>query len=138
MLTQEEYLDVLGRKRQGWTIDEIADDLGYHPATISKCLKAGGPPATPLGDPPSSESKNGRRPRRTPPPEPPPTTDIYSDDIVKPPSCGNPSPEPSACAPGIRQRNRSPRYADPQLMDEPTKSQLDSVAPHVPGPNPLA
>ncbi|MGC8471366.1 MAG: hypothetical protein ACP5PM_03615 [Acidimicrobiales bacterium] len=25
---------------------EIAAELGYHPATISKCLKAGGPPAS--------------------------------------------------------------------------------------------
>src|SRR5580704_13902612 len=45
MLTQEEYMDVLGRRRQGWTINEIADDLGYHPATVSKWLKAGGPPS---------------------------------------------------------------------------------------------
>lgn len=45
MLTQEEYMDVLALKRQGWTIVEIADELGYHPATISKWLRDGGPPA---------------------------------------------------------------------------------------------
>lgn len=44
MLTQEEYMDVLALKRQGWTIAEIADELGYHPATISKWLRNGGPP----------------------------------------------------------------------------------------------
>lgn len=45
MLTQEEYVHrVLELKRQGWTITEIAADVGYHPATISKWLKAGGPP----------------------------------------------------------------------------------------------
>jgi len=44
MLTQEEYMDVLALKRQGWTITEIADELGYHPATISKWLRDGGPP----------------------------------------------------------------------------------------------
>ena len=44
MLTQEEYMDVLGMRRQGLTITEIAGELGYHPATISKWLKAGGPP----------------------------------------------------------------------------------------------
>lgn len=45
MLTQEEYVSgVLALRRQGMTIVEIADELGYHPATISKWLKAGGPP----------------------------------------------------------------------------------------------
>src|SRR3954454_22177710 len=45
MLTQEEYVNgVLALRRQGKTIGEIADELGYHPATISKWLKAGGPP----------------------------------------------------------------------------------------------
>lgn len=46
MLTQEEYVHrVLELKRQGWTITEIAAELEYHPATISKWIKAGGPPA---------------------------------------------------------------------------------------------
>jgi transposase len=45
MLTQEEYVnDLLALKRQGWSITEIARELGYHPATISKWLKNGGPP----------------------------------------------------------------------------------------------
>ena len=47
MMTQEEYVsEVLALKRQGKTITEIAAELGYHPATISKWLKKGGPPAT--------------------------------------------------------------------------------------------
>lgn len=45
MLTQEEFMDVLALKRQGLTNREIADELGYHPATIAKWLAAGGPPA---------------------------------------------------------------------------------------------
>ena len=44
MLTQEEYMDVLKLHRQGFTIAEIADELGYHPATISRWIKDGGPP----------------------------------------------------------------------------------------------
>ena len=45
MMTQEEYVDgVLALSRQGKTIIEIADELGYHPATISKWLRNGGPP----------------------------------------------------------------------------------------------
>lgn len=45
MLSQEEYMDVQALKRQGWTIAEIAGELGYHPATISSWLRNGGPPA---------------------------------------------------------------------------------------------
>jgi transposase len=46
MLTQEEYVQrVIELQRQGWSIKEIAAEVGYHPATISKWLKAGGPPA---------------------------------------------------------------------------------------------
>jgi transposase len=44
MLTQEEFMDVQALKRQGLTITEIAAELGYHPATISRWLQAGGPP----------------------------------------------------------------------------------------------
>jgi transposase len=44
MLTQEEFMDVLALRRQGLTISEIAAETGYHPATISKWLAAGGPP----------------------------------------------------------------------------------------------
>jgi len=45
MLTQEEYMDVLKLQRQGFTVAEIADELGYHPATISRWIKDGGPPS---------------------------------------------------------------------------------------------
>ena len=46
MLTQEEYVHrVIELQRQGWSIKEIAAEVNYHPATISKWLKAGGPPA---------------------------------------------------------------------------------------------
>jgi transposase len=44
MLSQEEFMDVLALRRQGLTIREIATETGYHPATISKWLAAGGPP----------------------------------------------------------------------------------------------
>ena len=39
------YMDVLALRRQGLTIAEIANETGYHPATISKWLAAGSPPA---------------------------------------------------------------------------------------------
>jgi transcriptional regulator len=45
MLAQEEYMDVLQLRHQGFTITEIADELGYHPATISRWIEAGGPPS---------------------------------------------------------------------------------------------
>ena len=45
-MTQEEYVHgVLALKRRGKTITEIAEELGYHPATISNWLGNGGPPA---------------------------------------------------------------------------------------------
>ena len=45
MMTQEEYVQrVLELQRQGWSVKEIAADVGYHPATVSKWLKQGGPP----------------------------------------------------------------------------------------------
>ena len=45
MLTQEEYVHrVLELKHQGWSITEIAAELGYQPATVSKWLRHGGPP----------------------------------------------------------------------------------------------
>ena len=37
-------MEVLDLHRRGWTSREIAAELGYHPATISKWLAAGGPP----------------------------------------------------------------------------------------------
>jgi transposase len=52
MMTQEEYVnEVLALKRQGKTMTEIAEQLGYHPATISKWLRNGGPPPARSIDP---------------------------------------------------------------------------------------
>lgn len=45
MMTQEEYMDVTALKAAGWSVAQIARHLGYHPATISGWIKAGGPPA---------------------------------------------------------------------------------------------
>jgi transposase len=44
MMTQEEFMDVKALRGAGWTIRQIADHLGYHPATVSGWLRAGGPP----------------------------------------------------------------------------------------------
>ncbi len=38
-------MDVLAMKRAGMTFEEIGAKTGYHPATISKWFKNGGPPA---------------------------------------------------------------------------------------------
>jgi transposase len=51
MFTQEEYMDVLGMRSQGWSIVEIARETNYHPATVSKWLKEGGPPPARTTDP---------------------------------------------------------------------------------------
>jgi transposase len=52
MMSQEEYVnEVLNLRNQGWTISEIADKTKYHPATVSKWLKAGGPPPARKQDP---------------------------------------------------------------------------------------
>lgn len=45
MMTQEEFMKVNELRAAGWTIKQIAEHLGYHPATVSGWLKAGGPPA---------------------------------------------------------------------------------------------
>ena len=45
MMTEEEYMDVVALARQGWTITEIAEAVGRHPATVGKWLTNGGPPA---------------------------------------------------------------------------------------------
>lgn len=37
-------MDVHALKNEGWTNTEIAEELGYHPATVAKWLNAGGPP----------------------------------------------------------------------------------------------
>ena len=44
MMNQEEYVDLHALKNEGWTNKEIAEELGFHPATVAKWLKAGGPP----------------------------------------------------------------------------------------------
>jgi transposase len=44
MMTQEEYMDAKALRGAGWSIKQIAEHLGHHPATISKWLKNGGPP----------------------------------------------------------------------------------------------
>lgn len=51
MMNQEEYVDARSLKNEGWTNKEIAEELGFHPATIAKWLAADGPPAPPvIGD----------------------------------------------------------------------------------------
>ena len=64
MLNQEEYVKVLDLHRQGWTKKEIADELGCHPATVTKWLTAGGPP-TPRVVPDSERVMTERWRQRT-------------------------------------------------------------------------
>jgi transposase len=54
MMTQEEYMDLLAMRRQGKSIVEIAEELHYHPATVSKWLHNGGPPPRRTIDPPAA------------------------------------------------------------------------------------
>src|SRR6056297_2391035 len=44
MMTQENYVKIKDLRAQGWTIVEIAEETGFHPATVSKYLKSGPPP----------------------------------------------------------------------------------------------
>lgn len=44
MMTQEEFMEVQALHAAGWTIVQIAEHVGYHPATVSGWLKNGGPP----------------------------------------------------------------------------------------------
>lgn len=44
MMTQEEFMDVVALRRQGWTITDIALAVGRHPQTVSAWIRAGGPP----------------------------------------------------------------------------------------------
>ena len=44
MMNQETYVKVHELRQQGWTMAEIAAETGFHPATISAHLRAGGPP----------------------------------------------------------------------------------------------
>ena len=45
MMTQETYVKIKSLREQGWTLEEIAEVTGFHPATISNHLRNGGPPA---------------------------------------------------------------------------------------------
>ena len=44
MMTREEFMDVKALRAAGWTIRQIARQVGYHPATVSGWLRNGGPP----------------------------------------------------------------------------------------------
>ena len=46
MMTQGEFMDVIKLRDAGWTIEEIATEVGYHQGTVRRWLKAGGPPAS--------------------------------------------------------------------------------------------
>ena len=37
-------MDLHSLNNEGWTNTEIAEELGYHPTTVAKWLKAGDPP----------------------------------------------------------------------------------------------
>ncbi len=43
-------MDLHSLKSEGWTNVEIAEELGYHPATVAKWLKASGPPGRAAAD----------------------------------------------------------------------------------------
>jgi len=45
MMTQETYVNINDLHKQGWTIQEIADETGWHRTTVSQRLKEGPPPA---------------------------------------------------------------------------------------------
>ena len=45
MMNQETYVKVHELRKQGWTLEEIAAETGFHPATIAQQLKADGPPS---------------------------------------------------------------------------------------------
>ena len=42
MMTQEEYMNVTALRAAGWTITQIAEHVGYHPATVSGWLRTAG------------------------------------------------------------------------------------------------
>ena len=45
MMSQEEFMDLVRLLDEGLTFKEIGERLGYHPATIAKWHREGGPPA---------------------------------------------------------------------------------------------
>lgn len=53
MMSQEEFMDVMELRRRGWTIEQIAAEVGRHPQTVSKWIRQGGPPQrrAPVVDP---------------------------------------------------------------------------------------
>jgi len=51
MMSQETYVNINDLHRQGWTIQEIAAETGWHRTTISNYLKNGPPPATRVTEP---------------------------------------------------------------------------------------
>ena len=44
MVNQETYVKITHLREQGWTIREIAEETGFHPATIAGRLKTEEPP----------------------------------------------------------------------------------------------
>jgi IS30 family transposase len=52
MLTQEEHMDVVALRGQGWTITQIAESTGKHPVTVSSWLKKAVPRKAPTADRP--------------------------------------------------------------------------------------
>ncbi len=53
MMTEEEFVQVEALRKAGWTSTQIVEELGYHPATVSKWLREGPPPPRrrPVSDP---------------------------------------------------------------------------------------
>lgn len=45
MTGQESCVGIKSLREQGWTLEEIAAETGWHPATVSRRLKQGPPPA---------------------------------------------------------------------------------------------
>ena len=43
MMNQETYVKVQDLRKQGWTLDELSAETGFHPSTISQRLKEGPP-----------------------------------------------------------------------------------------------
>ncbi len=51
MMTQENYVNTSDLHAQGWTIQEIAEETGWHRTTISDRLKNGPPPQQRVSEP---------------------------------------------------------------------------------------
>ena len=59
MMNQEMYVNIKDLREQGWTLEEISAETGWHPATISRRLRQGPPPAK-RPTPDSSKVMNAR------------------------------------------------------------------------------